>query len=59
MLFIYPSKKRASRVVRWENTFRGKVLPVALIRIHHPADKPPLPGTPLMNAEGRSGCDLS
>lgn len=47
-----PKQKRASRVVRWENTFRGKVLPVALIRIHHPADKPPLPGTPLMNAEG-------
>ena len=47
-----PSQKRASRVVRWENTFRGKILPVALIRIHHPFDQPPLPGTPLANAKG-------
>lgn len=48
-----PDQKRASRVVRWENTFRGKVLPVALIRIHHPFEKPPLPGTPLTDAEGK------
>ena len=47
-----PNEKRASRVVRWEDTFRGKILPVALIRIHHPLEKPPVPGTPLSNADG-------
>ncbi|MBT45337.1 MAG: hypothetical protein CL922_07985 [Deltaproteobacteria bacterium] len=47
-----PGQKRASRVVRWENTFQGKVLPMALIRIHHPLQDAPLPGTPLINAEG-------
>jgi len=47
-----PGQKRASRVVRWEDTFRGKVLPVALLRIHHPLPDAPLPGTPLTNARG-------
>ncbi len=47
-----PGQKRASRVVRWEYTFRGKVLPVALIRIHHPFETSPVPGTPLTNGKG-------
>lgn len=51
-VYLPAEKVRASRVVRWENTYREKVLPVALIRIHHPWTKPPLPGTPLSNEKG-------
>jgi len=47
-----PGQKRASRVVHWVNTFQGKVLPVTLLRVHHPLEDAPLPGTPLSNAEG-------
>ena len=52
-LFLSPDGGgRASRVVKWETSYQGKVLPVALIRVHHAGTKTPLPGTPLYNAEG-------
>jgi serine protease Do len=41
-----------SRVVKWETSYKGKVLPVALMRVHHPGEGPPLPGAPLFNAAG-------
>lgn len=41
-----------SRVVGWESSYQGKILPVALLRVHHPGDSLPRPGTPLFNADG-------
>lgn len=51
-VFLERGGKDASRVVKWESSYRGKVLPVTLIRVHHPGEAPPIPGTPLYNAEG-------
>jgi len=42
----------ASRVVKWENTHRNKVLPLALMRVHHPGENPPRPGTALYGGAG-------
>ena len=47
-----PDQQRASRIVRWEDTVQGKTLPIALLRVNHPFEEPPAPGTPLRNAEG-------
>lgn len=51
-VYLGADRKEASRVVKWESTFRGKVLPVALIRIHHPSKERPVPGTALTNEKG-------
>lgn len=51
-VFLERGGKQASRIVKWENSYRGKVLPVALIRVHHPGEETPIPGTPLYNANG-------
>lgn len=52
-IYLDAAKKDApSRVVSWENTYRDNVLPLALMRVHHPGDVVPLPGTPLFDADG-------
>lgn len=52
-IYLDATKKEApSRVVSWENTYRDNVLPLALMRVHHPGDVVPPPGTPLFDAEG-------
>ncbi len=45
-------KDSPSRVVSWENKYRDNVLPLALMRVHHPGDVVPPPGTPMFNAAG-------
>ena len=44
---------RVSRVVSWENKYGETVLPLSLMRVHHPGEKVPLPGTPLFDKQGR------
>jgi serine protease Do len=46
------NKDAPSRVVSWENKYRDNVLPLALMRVHHPGDVVPPPGTPLFDAAG-------
>ena len=52
-IYLDATKKDAvSRVVSWENRYRESVLPLALMRVHHPGDQVPAPGTPLFNGNG-------
>lgn len=53
-VYLDPGQKDSpSRVVSWEDRYRDNVLPLALMRVHHPGDKPPLPGSPLFDDKGR------
>ena len=52
-IFLDPKKAESpSRVVSWENRYRDSVLPLSLLRVHHPGDQVPLPGTPLFDENG-------
>ncbi|NNC90507.1 MAG: serine protease [Akkermansiaceae bacterium] len=53
-VYLDPDKKdEPSRVVTWENRYRDNVLPLALMRVHHPGDSPPPAGSPLFAEDGR------
>lgn len=41
-----------SRVVKWESSYKSKLLPVALLRVHHPGTETPRPGSPLFDERG-------
>ena len=52
-VYLDAKKKDApSRVVSWENRYRESVLPLSLMRVHHPGEEVPAPGTPLFNGAG-------
>lgn len=52
-IYLDPAKKdEPSRVVSWENRYRESVLPLSLMRVHHPGDLVPEAGTALYNADG-------
>ena len=53
-VYLDPSDlEKPSRVISWENKYRDTVLPMSLMRVHHPGEKVPLPGTPLFDEKGR------
>lgn len=53
-LYLDPADHSSpSRMVSWENKYRETLLPLSLMRVHHPGEVAPLPGTPLFDAEGR------
>ena len=45
--------ERPSRVISWENSYEENVLPLSLMRVHHPGEVSPKPGTPLYDADGK------
>ena len=54
LLYLDPDDKdRPSRVVSWENSYEENVLPLTLMRVHHPSKESPRPGTPLYDADGK------
>lgn len=53
-LYLDPGKtEQVSRLISWENSFQGNVLPISLMRVHHPKALTPLPGAPLFDADGK------
>lgn len=52
-LYLDPEKRtEVSRFVGWENRNRESVFPISLMRVNHPKEQNPAPGTPLYNAAG-------
>jgi hypothetical protein len=53
-VYLDPSDlETPSRVISWENRYRDTLLPMSLMRVHHPGEKVPLPGTALYDEKGR------